>query len=132
MRRRLVIALAVGVATSMPLVAHHGGVAFDTGKMVTLKGTVTQWIYSNPHCLLSIDVKGDDGKVVRWLAETQAPSIMYPVGYRRDTFKVGDEVTVTVEPVKNGQPVGHIQKVVTSDGTTLGGTANLRTPPAAP
>ena len=62
-----------------------------------------------PDCHSSIDVKGDDGKVVRWLAETQAPSIMYPVGYRRDTFKVGDDVTVTVEPVKNGQPVGHIQ-----------------------
>ena len=132
MRRRLVIVLAVGVVTSMPLFAHHGGAAFDTGKMVTLKGTVTQWIYSNPHCLLSIDVKGDDGKVARWLAETQAPSIMYPAGYRRDTFKVGDEVTVTVVPVKNGQPVGHILKVVTADGTTLGGTASVPIPQTAP
>ena len=84
MRRRLVIVLAVGVVTSMPLFAHHGGAAFDAGKMVTLKGTVTQWIYSNPHCLLSVDVKGDDGKIARWLAETQAPGIMYPAGYRRE------------------------------------------------
>jgi len=131
MRSRVVILLSLGLLMSAPLSAHHGGAAFDTGKSVTVKGTVTQWIYSNPHCLLSFDVKGDDGKVVTWLAETQAPNIMYPAGYRRDTFKAGDEVTVTVEPVKNGQPVGRIQKVVTADGTTLGVINSKPIPPAA-
>ena len=128
MRSRLFIVL-VGTLMSVPLVAHHGSAAFDTGKTVTLKGTVTQWIYANPHCLLSVDVMGEDGTVVRWLAETQAPNIMYPAGYRRDSFKVGDEVTVTVEPVKNDQPVGRIQTVVTADGTTLGGIRSVPTPP---
>ena len=129
MRRGVFVVLAAGVLMSGALFAHHGSAAFDTGKKVTLKGTVTQWIYSNPHCLLSIDVKGEDGTVVSWLAETQAPNIMYPAGYRRDSFKFGDEVTVTVEPVKNGQPVGRIQTVVLANGTTLGGIGSVATPP---
>jgi hypothetical protein len=115
---------------SVPLFAHHGGAAFDIGKSVTLKGTVTQWVYSNPHLLLTLDVKGEDGTVVRWLVETQAPNIMYPAGYRKDSFKPGDEVTLTVEPVKNGRPIGRIQKVVLANGTTLGGINSVPIPPA--
>jgi hypothetical protein len=129
MRGTLVIVLAVGVLTSAPLFAHHGSAAFDNGKTAILKGTVAQWVYSNPHCLLTVDVKGEDGTVVRWIAETQAPSIMYPAGYRKDSFKVGDQVTVNVEPVKNGLPIGRIREVVLADGTTLGGTNSVPIPP---
>lgn len=122
MRSRLVIVLAlvIGLMVPLPLFAHHGSAAFDTGKKVTLKGTVKEWVYSNPHCLLRIDVKGEDGQVVQWVAEGQAPNVIFPAGYRRDTFKFGDEVTVTVEPVKNGRPLGRILQVVFADGRTLG------------
>ena len=91
-------AVAVALSLSASLAAHHGAAAFDVGKKVVLKGTVAGWIYSNPHCLLSVDVTGADGKVVRWIAEGQAPNVVYPVGYRKDSFKFGDQVTVTVEP----------------------------------
>jgi hypothetical protein len=115
----------------LPLSAHHGGAAYDVGKSLTLKGTVTQWYYSNPHCLLTFEVKGEDGTVVTWIAETQGPSIMFPAGYRRDTFKPGDEVTVTLDPAKNGRPVGHIRQVVTAAGWTLGGGGqSIPKPPA--
>ena len=57
-------------------------------------------MYSNPHCLLKLEVKGEDGKVVQWIAEGQAPNVIFPGGYRKDSFKAGDQVTVTVEPVK--------------------------------
>ena len=128
---RLVTVLAVGVLMPSPLSAHHGGAAYDVGKPLTLKGTVTQWYYSNPHCLLTLEVKGEDGKVVTWMAETQAPPIMYPAGYRRDTFKPGDEVTVVVSPARNGRPVGHIREVVTAAGWTLGGGGtSIPKPPA--
>ena len=129
MRRRLVIVLAAGLLMSVPLFAHHGGAAFDSGKKVTLKGTVTQWVYMNPHCLISMAVKGEDGQVVTWVIETQAPGIMYPAGYRKDSFKPGDEITAVVEPVKNGQPVGRIQTVVTASGWTLGGIQSKAIPP---
>jgi hypothetical protein len=106
----------------MPWVAsaHHGGAAFDNGKTAVLKGTVVEWIYSNPHCLLRLDVKGEDGKVVQWIAEGQAPNVIFPGGYRKDTFKVGDAVTVTVEPVKNNEPMGRILQTVLANGKILG------------
>ena len=111
---------AVGLLSSAPLAAHHGAAAFDVGKKVTLKGTVKEWIYSNPHCLLSLEVMGDDGQVVRWIAEGQAPNVVFPAGYRKDSFTFGDQVTVVVEPVKNGRPMGRILGAVLADGRTLG------------
>ena len=128
MRGRLVIALAVSALISIPVSAHHGSAAFS-GKAVTLKGTVVQWLYSNPHCLLTFDVKGEDGTVVQWIVETQAPNVVYPSGYHKDSFKVGDEVTVNVDPVKNGRPVGRIREVILADGTTLGGVGSVPVPP---
>ena len=116
----IVSVIAVGLLMALPVAAHHGSAVFDTGKKVTLKGTVKEWVYSNPHCLLSLDVTGEDGKMVQWIAEGQAPNVIFPVGYRKDSFKAGDQVTVTVEPVKNGRPMGRILQAVLADGRTLG------------
>ena len=122
MRRLSVIGLAAALAllTPLSLSAHHGGAAFDNGKTVVLKGTVVEWVYSNPHCLLKLDVKGDDGKVVQWIAEGQAPNVIFPGGYRKDSFKPGDQVAITVEPVKNNQPMGRILQSVLASGKVLG------------
>ena len=128
-RNRLVLfAVAVGLLMSVPLAAHHGSAAFDVGKKVTLKGTVKEWAYLNPHCLLTLEVTGDDGKIVQWVVETQAPNVVFPVGYRKDSFKAGDQVTIVVEPVKNGRPIGRILQATLANGKTLGATPA----PAAP
>jgi hypothetical protein len=119
-RRVIVSIAAVGLLVQAPLIAHHGAAAYDVGKKVVLKGTVKEWIYSNPHCLLTLEVTGEDGQVVRWIVEGQAPNVVFPAGYRKDTFTFGDQVTVTVEPVKNGRPLGRILAAVTADGKTLG------------
>lgn len=120
---RLVIMLAAvaALSVSLPLFAHHGGTNLYTDRTVTLKGTVKSWLWSNPHCLLTLDVKGPDGQDVQWIAETQAPSSIYPSGYRKDSFKPGDQVTVTVEPAKNNRPNGRISSVILADGTKIGG-----------
>lgn len=125
MRNRLVIvfAVAVGLLISVPLVAHHTGATLYTDKTITLKGTVKTWRWSNPHCLLTFEVKGEDGQVVQWLSEAQAPNTAYTEGYRASSFKPGDEITVTVRPAMNGRPYGLLAQVVLADGTTLG---NLR------
>lgn len=125
----VVVTLVVGLVFSLPLFAHHGSAAFDTGKKVTLKGTVKEWVYSNPHCLLRLDVTGEDGQVVQWVAEGQAPNVIFPAGYRRDTFKPGDQVTIVVEPVKNGRPLGRILQAVLADGKTLGVASSGGAPP---
>ena len=116
----VVLAAVIGIFAAVPLSAHHGAAAYEVGKKVVLKGTVKQWIYSNPHCLLTLEVTGDDGQVVQWIVEGQAPNVVFPAGYRKDTFTFGDKVTVTVEPVKNGRPLGRFVAAVTADGQTLG------------
>jgi len=112
--------LLVGVMVScVPLLAHHGTAALDNDTKVTLKGTVTEWLWSNPHCLLQFDVKGDDGKVVHWIGETQNPVSMVNVGWSKAAIKAGDEVTVVMLPVKNGLPLGRVASVVLPNGKTL-------------
>ncbi len=107
--KRMLVAVASGlVLLSSALVAHHATAVFDLGKRLTLTGTVTEWFWANPHCLLRFDVKGENGQVVRWVAETQAPPNMIPFGWAKQSFASGDQVTVTLEPVKNGQPLGRI------------------------
>ena len=128
MRKRLVIvfAAAVGLLMSVPLAAHHTGSTLYTEKTVTLKGTVTSWLWSNPHCLLTLDVKGEDGQVVQWLAEAQAPNTIYLEGYRANSFKAGDEVTVTLRPAANGHPFGQLAQAVLADGRKLGNVPGAR------
>ena len=116
----IVAAAAVVLSMSLPAAAHHGSAAFDTGKTVVLKGTVRELIYSNPHCLLKLEVTGTDGKVVQWIAEAQAPNTIFPAGYRKDSFKAGDEVTITLEPVKENLPMGRILQSVLANGKILG------------
>jgi len=121
MRKILVaiLVVAVGLSISVPLAAHHGGASILSGKSVTMKGTVTEWQWTNPHCLLKFDVKGEDGKVVQWVAETPAPNTIYPFGYRKDSMKPGDQISITLNPVKSGVPAGSIIRIVLADGTKL-------------
>lgn len=116
-----VFALTAAVLIALlPVSAHHGNAAFDTGKKVTMKGTVTEWFWANPHCFLKFDVKDDSGNPVHWVAETNNAPDMIERGWSNKSFKPGDEITVTVEPVKNGRPVGRVLEVVLPDGQTLG------------
>jgi len=122
MKGRPIVLFVIAAALLIPgsLFAHHSSAAYDAGKKVILKGVVKEWVYSNPHCILILDVKGEDGQVVQWTAETQAPSVIFAAGYRRDTFKAGEQVTVTVEPFKDGRPYGRVLGTVLADGKVLG------------
>jgi hypothetical protein len=98
---------------------HHGNASFDTDKRLTLKGTVTDWLWANPHCFLKIDVKDDSGEVRNWNLELGNPTDMSLVGFRRNLFKAGDVVTAFVQPVKSGAPIGRLINVVLADGQKL-------------
>jgi Family of unknown function (DUF6152) len=113
-------ALLAILMVSVPVFAHHGNASFDVGKKVTLKGTVTEWVWANPHCWLKFDVKDDSGKAVNWVAETNNAPDMVEKGWSKYTLKTGDQITATVEPVKNGKPVGRLLTVVLPNGQTLG------------
>jgi hypothetical protein len=101
--------------------AHHGAAAFenDPAKRLVLKGTVVEWTWSNPHTFLQFDVKGSDGQTVHWVVEASNPPDMINRGWSIKSFKPGDEVTVTIRPVKSGKPVGSIVQVQFADGHIL-------------
>ena len=121
MKRRflLVLMLTAGISFSLPLFAHHGNAALDMQKKLVLKGVVTDWRWQNPHSILKFDVKDDSGNVVNWSAEINNPADMVERGWTAHSIKIGDQITITVNPVKSGKPVGRIVQVVFPDGRTL-------------
>jgi hypothetical protein len=122
MKVRLAIAIfaaLIFMAMSEPSFAHHGAASFDTSHRLTLKGKVVEWFWANPHCFLRFDAKDDKGETVHWAVETQSGTNLLPVGYSKQTFKPGDDVTVTFEPVRNGRPLGRMVSVLLPDGKKL-------------
>src|SRR5215813_4846764 len=105
--------------------AHHGNSAYDETARVPIKGTVTEFIWTNPHSQIYLDVKDGAGKVAHWGIETNSPGILTRAGWTRRSLKAGDVVTIILCPAKNGQPVAYIgsgdpgTKVIFADGREL-------------
>jgi hypothetical protein len=116
----LTLLLSVGV-----VFAHHGNTAYDETARVRIKGTVTEFIWTNPHSQIYLDVKDRSGKVVNWGVETNSPGILTRAGWTRRSLKAGDEITIILCPAKNGQPVAYTgsgdpgTKVIFADGREL-------------
>ncbi len=122
MSRTSVVLSAVALALMLapaPVVAHHSSAMFDSSTEVTLKGTVAEWQWINPHCTLRLDVKGADGSVKRWAVATSNIADLSKRGWSRRTFNTGDEVTVVIRPARSGEPVGMIESVTMADGRKL-------------
>ena len=117
-----VVLAASFLMLGIPLFAHHGtGVAYEVDKVVTIKGTVADWLWSNPHCGLLFDSTDDKGNVVHWGAELGNPHQMSGAGFSKDSFKAGDKITATGHPAKSGAPRMTLDHVVLSDGRLLSG-----------
>ena len=119
MSKRIIAFALAGAALLLgpaPVLTHHGAATFDTEGEITLKGTVVEWVWSNPHSILRLDVKAEDGTVKQWSVATANVADLSKRGWTRRTLTPGDTVTVTVQPAKSGQPVGMIRNVVLADG----------------
>ena len=99
--------------------AHHGTANYDTNKTVTVKGTITDFQFVNPHVIIVMDVKGDDGKVVSWQGELTSPNRLSRLGWSKSVIKPGDTLTVGGYPTKSGSPEIWIQKVTLASGEDL-------------
>ena len=110
----IVVLLAAGTSVS----AHHSraGIYEPNSKMITMKGTVSEWRWRNPHVFLVWNVKDESGKVVEWVGELSSITSMHSEGLNRGSFKGGDEITVSVAPARSGAPQGQLLKVVMADG----------------
>jgi len=117
----LLFAVAVALlAVSTPIFAHHGASAYDTKKLTTLKATVTDFQFMNPHSEIFFEVKGADGKVEKWSAEAASMVTMSRLGWTRTLFKAGDQITVVGNRAKNGSPTMRLSKVVLANGKEFG------------
>jgi hypothetical protein len=113
--------LASLIATLLPFVviAHHGLAAYDMSKSVTVKGTVTEFSFINPHTAIYLHVKDDKGRAEKWMVEADSPNNLARAGWTRNTIKAGDEISVVGNRMKDGTKVLRLQKIIFSDGREL-------------
>jgi hypothetical protein len=107
------------LALCVPLLAHHGTSAYDTSKLTTVKGTVSDFQFINPHVIISVEATDDKGKVETWIGEANSPNVLSRHGWDRDMIKKGDQITVIGYRPKNGAKTLRLQKVVLSNGQEL-------------
>ena len=107
------------VMLSVPVSAHHGASAYDMTKLTTLKATVTDFQFINPHVQLAVEVKDDNANIEKWTAEANSPNVLSKNGWTKDTVKPGDQITLIGNRTKKGTKILLLQKVVLSDGQEL-------------
>jgi Family of unknown function (DUF6152) len=118
-----VIALLVAVALlGSVALAHHGRAGYSS-EISTVKGTVTEVQWKNPHVFIAFDVKDDKGNVVHWLAELSSPATMLAAGMSRTTLKSGDEIVIKGKAGLEGAPFTLVDSI-TKDGKAVVGDPN--------
>jgi acetate kinase len=122
MKNKLLAAVIVAVGillVSGPVLAHHGRSNYDVTSTATVKGTVTEFEWTNPHALIHIDVTDESGKVEKWIAETNSPNTLSRQGWNKNTVKVGDQITLVGHRVKGGGNYINFSKITWPDGRVL-------------
>ena len=117
---RSVAAASVGLLLSLSIAAHHSGAAeFDSSRKIDLTGVVTKVEWTNPHAHFFMDVKDANGNVVNWNLELASPNVLVRNGWKRNSVKPGDTVTVTGSPAKDNSHLGTAATIVFPDGHKL-------------
>jgi hypothetical protein len=122
MKSKLFLWFAVSIgflAVCGPVLAHHGNAAFADKTIALKQATVTRFGWTNPHSLIELDAKDDQGKVQHWVVETAAPQALVLIGWSKSSLAPGDVITVYVYQAKTGAPVGRLNKIVLADGSEL-------------
>jgi Family of unknown function (DUF6152) len=115
----VVIAAAGLLLVAGTAFAHHGRSNYDVTQTVTLKGIVTGFEWQNPHALIYFDAADENGKVEKWIAETNSPNTLSRQGWNRNTVKTGDQITLTGHRVKGGANYINFSKIKFADGREL-------------
>ena len=113
----MLLVLAMGVAgVSTPVSAHHGASVYDSTKLTTFKGTVTEFQFMNPHTEILFDVTDANGKIEKWTGEAPSLTTMYRLGWNKTLFKPGDQITFVGNLAKSGSHIMRLRKVVFPNG----------------
>ena len=108
MKRQLfgIVAAAAFVAASGAALAHHSFAMFDQDHPMELQGTVTEFKFTSPHTFILLEVKGTDGSATTWNLEGASPSALVREGWASKTLKAGDQLKMTIDPLRSGAPGG--------------------------
>ena len=133
-RRATSLAVLLGcVSVCAPVIAHHGAAAYDRSVTLTLKSTVTEFVFRNPHILISFDAPDDQGKVVHWTAEGGSSTGLARRGWTWKTLKTGDHVTVVGNPARGmegkDKRVMALTRVILPNGEVVGQQSLTPDPP---
>ncbi len=122
--KNLMLSLTTSLAVLLiagPLLAHHGEANYDTQKVVSVKGTVTDFQFINPHVQIVMEVKNSNGETEKWSCEARSPSMLVRVGgWDKNTLKPGDVITSSGFQAKNGSNILRLSKIVLADGREMG------------
>jgi hypothetical protein len=102
-----------------PVAAHHGVQGYDHSKKLTVKGTVSEFAWTNPHAQIYLDAKDETGNMVHWGLELNSPGNLVRLGWEHTSLKPGDEVEATFFPGMEGKHLGICVDIVRTDGTKL-------------
>ncbi len=109
------------LVAAAPVFAHHSFAMFDMQKEVTAKGVVKEFQWTNPHSWVQIEIKNDKGATEEWALEALSPNVLSRMGWKRNSLKAGETITVVYHPARDGSHGGHLVNVTLADGTTIGG-----------
>ena len=119
LRRTLpMIGLFAALISSAPVLAHHSNANYAKTE-VTMKGTVVEYDWGNPHVIVIWDVKDDSGNTVRWTGDLASVSSLMADGMTKNSLKPGDDVIMTVYPAKAGTPFSVISQIRRGDGSIV-------------
>jgi uncharacterized protein DUF6152 len=117
--KKVLFGAALVLACSVQVLAHHSPAAFDRSKEVKLVGTVKEFRWQNPHTWIEVLVPDEKGKEVLWGVELTSPTYLIRAGWKSNTIKPGDKVTIVVNPVRSGEPAGIFRSLTLADGRVL-------------
>lgn len=116
-RAGLILAGVLALAAATPVRAHHSFAAeFDANRKLSFHGVVTKVEWTNPHTYFYVNVKDDNGHVANWIFETAGPNLLSRLGWKRNSLKVGDLVTVVGYPAWDGARIASARSVILADG----------------
>jgi hypothetical protein len=121
-KTRSMLSWMLAATFTVAAVAHHSTAEFDYTKQVTIKGTVKEVQWTNPHSYIQL-IADDGGQQVQWSVEIGSPSLNINMGWKKNSVKVGDVVTMTLSPARNGKPYGTLRVLTFADGQKLEGVA---------
>lgn len=124
---RLALLLLAG-----PVAAHHSFAMFDQGKTVTLKGTVSEFQWTNPHAFIEMDVPDSNGTAEKWSIELNSPNNLTRQGWKSTMLKPGDKISLTMNPLRDGKKGGLFVSVVLPDGKVIKDPTRRQLPPPEP